>query len=338
VYLYSISKTGNNCVSAEAVMIPNEWHNITVKYDNEFQKIDILVKRNGSNVLSWNGDIANGFSTNLRHLGISMNGSWSQSGRYEKAIIDNVSYSQVISNVTSNPMFSPSEGTYNGPQQITLSSTPSDATIRYTIDGSNPTETVGTIYSGPFQVSTNTTIKAVAYKTGWITSQVISGSYTITTPQTFQIGDIGPAGGLIFYKSNNVYYEAAPYDQSSGITWWNGTSILAGTVGAYGIDFGKSNTQKIVNTQGDGNYAASICDDLLLNGYSDWYLPSEDALEYMYRNLKLTGLGDFSSGWYWSSTELDATYARYLRFDNGFRDGAYGKYGEYYVRAMREFK
>jgi uncharacterized repeat protein (TIGR02543 family) len=180
VYLYSISKTGNNCVSAEGTMVPNEWHNITVKYNDILKNIDILVKRNGVNVLSWNGNVVDGFSSNLKYLGISMNGSWSNSGRYEKAIIDNVSFSPSDNSaIVSDPTFSLSEGNYTSPQQITLSTSPADATIRYTIDGSNPSETAGTIYSGPFQISNSTTIKAIAYKTGWITSQVASGTYTV---------------------------------------------------------------------------------------------------------------------------------------------------------------
>jgi hypothetical protein len=42
------------------------------------------------------------------------------------------------------------------------------------------------------------------------------------------------------------------------------------------IGTGNTNTNLIVAVQGNGNYAAKICYDLVLNGYSDWFLPSRD--------------------------------------------------------------
>jgi formylglycine-generating enzyme required for sulfatase activity len=98
-----------------------------------------------------------------------------------------------ITGTIATPSFSPATGTYTSSQQITLSTSPADATIRYTIDGSNPSETAGTIYSGPFQISNSTTIKAIAYKTGWITSQVASGTYTVTG--TVATPTFSPGGG-----------------------------------------------------------------------------------------------------------------------------------------------
>ena len=38
--------------------------------------------------------------------------------------------------------------------------------IRYTLDGSDPNETNGSIYSGPIHVSKTTVIKVTAYKDG----------------------------------------------------------------------------------------------------------------------------------------------------------------------------
>ena len=77
------------------------------------------------------------------------------------------------------PTFSPTPGTYTSIQTVTISSSTSGASIRYTTDGSTPTETVGTLYSGPVTVSNTATLKAIAYTAGVTDSSVASATYTI---------------------------------------------------------------------------------------------------------------------------------------------------------------
>ncbi len=60
------------------------------------------------------------------------------------------------------PAFSPVGGNYLAPQTVTLSTTTAGATIRYTADGTTPSDTVGTVYTGSVPVSATTTLKAVA--------------------------------------------------------------------------------------------------------------------------------------------------------------------------------
>ena len=83
-----------------------------------------------------------------------------------------------VSTVTS-PGFSLAPGTYSSAQSIALTNPTAGATVRYTTDGSTPSATVGTIYSGPVNISTTTTFKAIAYKSGLITSTVTIGTYVI---------------------------------------------------------------------------------------------------------------------------------------------------------------
>ena len=92
---------------------------------------------------------------------------------------------------------------------------------------------------------------------------------------------------------------AAPFDQSASIRWYNGTYILVGT--SYEIGTGLSNTNKIVLAQGAGSYAAQLCADLVLNGYSDWYLPSIKELAVI--SVNQVAVGGFTGGTYWSSSE-----------------------------------
>ena len=77
------------------------------------------------------------------------------------------------------PAFSPVPGTYIDPQDIAVSTPTAGASIRYTTDGSAPTDTIGILYTGPVHLADSTTLKAVAYRAGWRTSSVASGVYTI---------------------------------------------------------------------------------------------------------------------------------------------------------------
>ncbi len=77
------------------------------------------------------------------------------------------------------------------------------ATIRYTVDGSEPNET-SAAYTGPITVSVSTTLKAKAYLAGWTPSQTASAAYTIDSGPdnmiyvpggTFTMGNTHGGGG-----------------------------------------------------------------------------------------------------------------------------------------------
>ena len=129
---------------------------------------------------------------------------------------------------------------------------------------------------------------------------------------------------------------AAPADQSTGAEWGCYGTAINGTQS--GIGYGAANTNAIVNGCAEVGIAARICDDLVLNGYSDWYLPSIDELEQLYLNLHVNGIGGFNSAYYWSSTETNADEAWRFGFGSGFAYLNYGyKASTYYVRAVRAF-
>jgi hypothetical protein len=92
----------------------------------------------------------------------------------------------------------------------------------------------------------------------------------------------------------------------------------------------------------DWNSAKTTCDELTLNGYSDWYLPSKEELNLVYLNLGKVGVGGFEDGSYWSSTEKIlktdhvVTLAWYFILNSGHTNDYYQKEA-YYVRAVRAF-
>lgn len=82
-------------------------------------------------------------------------------------------------NVASAPTFDPPAGIYLNTLNVSISSATAGATIRYTTDGSDPSSTVGTIYSNPIYVATSTTIKAIAYAAGMDPSYIGTAVYAL---------------------------------------------------------------------------------------------------------------------------------------------------------------
>lgn len=76
------------------------------------------------------------------------------------------------------PVFTPAPGTYNEPQNVTVSCATQGAQIRYTTDGSTPTKT-SPLYSGPLRVAVPTTVKAMAFRQGMADSAVAAREYNI---------------------------------------------------------------------------------------------------------------------------------------------------------------
>lgn len=159
-------------------------------------------------------------------------------------------------------------------------------------------------------------------------------SFTTLTPP-FAIGQ-NYAGGIIFYIDGTWLHGliAAASDQSigTGALWGcDGTSI-PGTSTTIGT--GQANTTAIINGCGTAGIAARICDDLVLNGFTDWFLPSKDELNQIY--LQRNVIGGFGNNYYWSSSEYDATMA----WDQNFSSGSQyfgGKSNAAHVRAVRAF-
>lgn len=159
-------------------------------------------------------------------------------------------------------------------------------------------------------------------------------------------------GGIIFYldKTGKHGLIATPTDQGKAV-WcnncldWKTNKLIGltmiGTDTAVGT--GKANTAAIVKAQGAGSYAAKLCDDLVLNGYDDWFLPSKDELNLLYNAI---GKGFSERSWfdsYWSSSEYDSDNAWIQSFINVEMLSKYSSQ-EYFrkdnfpsVRAVRAF-
>jgi hypothetical protein len=140
---------------------------------------------------------------------------------------------------------------------------------------------------------------------------------------------------------------AAIQDQSSGIRWYNGSSVATGAT-ATALGTGSANTDAIIAVQGaaETSYAAGLARAYNGGGFTDWFLPSKDELNQMYTNkatinttASANGGSDFSTStldYYWSSTEHNYEYAWLQHFDDGIQIRGIKNFA-FNVRAVRAF-
>jgi hypothetical protein len=161
-----------------------------------------------------------------------------------------------------------------------------------------------------------------------------SASNSVTPSLYFTVGQ-SYGGGIIFYVDGTGQHGliAATTDQSTNTSWGCSGTSISGTSTAAGT--GQANTTAIINGCGTAGIAARICNDLELNGYTDWFLPSKDELNMVYLNKDAIGV--FANWYYWSSSQYDAGTAWYQYLETGAQGSMFDKGNLYAVRAIRDF-
>ena len=151
--------------------------------------------------------------------------------------------------VVADTRFSVDRGLYDEPFDVTITCNTPGAEIRYTLDGRTPTATTGILYTGAIHVATTTTLRAAAFKSGYVASPVDTQTYLFLADVVHQ--PVYPAGFPTEWRN------------SSG-------SLLPGNPSAdYAMD------PEVVN---DPAYSATIIDDLkslpalsLVMSVDDWF-------------------------------------------------------------------
>jgi hypothetical protein len=107
-----------------------------------------------------------------------------------------------------------------------------------------------------------------------------------------EIGEFYEGGYFTGVIANGVYYRVVVAPKASGessTTLAYKNAQTAGPTATQTLNNGPAATAAMV---ADGNStvypAAHYCNNLTINGFSDWYLPARDELELCYRNLKPT--------------------------------------------------
>jgi Chitobiase/beta-hexosaminidase C-terminal domain len=111
------------------------------------------------------------------------------------------------------PTFSPAPGSYSGSVRVTIATATAGATIRYTIDGTEPT-TSSPQYTGTLTFTKTTILKAKAFKGGLSNSISASGTYTLLLQKTAAIAatqPIIPNGSPLLSKGTAITNRCVQY-------------------------------------------------------------------------------------------------------------------------------
>jgi len=199
----------------------------------------------------------------------------------------------------------------------------------------------------------------------YVSGSGLRGCQRDSCTATAGIGDTGPAGGKIFYVAPSGfdvqgysggpanlnfilykahYLEAAPANEADAQWGANGTVIPGVTrftsiyddAEASIIGNGRKDTYIIVNHLGtsETGRAAQLCANKSLNGFTDWFLPSLEELNQLYKNRFAVGMG---TNWLWSSSQHSGGFAWNQDFTFGGVQGGTGKNADLNVRAVRAF-
>jgi uncharacterized protein (DUF1800 family) len=134
---------------------------------------------------------------------------------------------------TAPPAFNPPPGLYGGQQQVEILSSTPGAAIHFTTDGSAPSATHGTLYSGAVTLPATATLQAVATAAGLADSPVTSGQYVIGGTSTLLLAQMVPQGSSLSLGSGSASLVVAA-DRATAVLHYT-YSNLTGPIAAQHI-------------------------------------------------------------------------------------------------------
>jgi len=195
------------------------------------------------------------------------------------------------------------------------------------------------------------------------TAPLATGANCISSKCSYQIGDTGPGGGIIFFVDYTNQYPTVDYLEAAPRGWGNGITVNQGfltgeTTGTPTVDpqmtwcsshfdllgmdgwnasavgAGVTNTA-IANKTCSGGAVQAVA-DYSGGSKTDWFLPSVGEAMLMYTNLRQMGLGGFVNDNYWTSSEHDEEKAWAQRTNYGNQNEV-DKRNHLFVRPVRSF-
>jgi hypothetical protein len=152
----------------------------------------------------------------------------------------------------------------------------------------------------------------------------------------FKIGQ-NLGGGVVFYiDESGMHGLVVDTSNTLGKKAWCSGSLLPTNATSTAVGTGAGNSEIIVASVGQGNYAALACEEMILNGYNDWFLPSKEELYFLYFQKSQGKINGLNYDFYWSSSETSQDGAWSQSFITGAVSST-NKLGSYGVCAVRTF-
>ncbi|MGN0991660.1 MAG: CotH kinase family protein, partial [Candidatus Ventricola sp.] len=198
------------------------------------------------------------------------------------------------------PAFNTAGGLYERPLEgdtaLTIS-VPANSQVRYTLDGTDPTET-SELYTGPIEIRSNTVVRARAFRDGVEPSQIVSQTYLISVYHTMPVICLttdpdnlwNEETGMFAYGPNvdinepTPWFKYATYGQKNWFGGWVEYYDDAGTqqisqgmtfrvMGQYSLDMPqKSLYIKADGQYGKGSFDYALFDDRPYESYASFVL------------------------------------------------------------------
>lgn len=108
-----------------------------------------------------------------------------------------------ISGVLEAPVADPPPGFHAGAPAVSFAS-PDGATVRYTTDGSEPTETSAE-FAGPIVLTGTTVVRARAFREGWLASPVTTGTWFVDEAPTLPVVSLSTDPANFFDDRIGIY-------------------------------------------------------------------------------------------------------------------------------------
>lgn len=140
--------------------------------------------------------------------------------RYFATATPNQSNTSGVLDFVADTKFSVDHGFYDAPINLAITTDTPGATIRYTVNGSEPTATSGILYTGPITISQTTVLRAGAFKNDWQPSGVDTQTYLFLDDVVKQNRQTATAAG---FPSGSVNGQSLDYGMDPDIvnspTW-----------------------------------------------------------------------------------------------------------------------
>jgi len=184
----------------------------------------------------YSGPITIGSTTTLKAIAV-------KAGMVDSDVLTSAYTINLPLDVVATPTANPGAGSYTSVQSVVLTSATSGASIYYTTNGSTPT-TSSTQYTGAIPISTTTTLKAIATKSGMTNSSVLTATYTINlTPVATPIASPGTG---TYTSVQNVSLSCATSGASIHYTTDGSNPTSSSTLYSGSITIGATTTLKAI--------------------------------------------------------------------------------------------